>query len=847
MIKNICHRGVFEFFRKHWRGEYSLARAYWLNTHLLAVAVFLLTTLVVPWFDDAPLQIISIVLLLIVLLRNVTYILAIRGAWMSAAKHVERGGKKVWANAAKFMLILYMLLVLLIFAFSFQRNAERVQMAFSEQIWPPVNIMISADKKSVLIEGGLNEGAASSLAKVLDEAPLVETIVFNSKGGWVREGMRMATLISGRKLNTHVKEECNSACTIAFMAGIERTAAPNAQLGFHQFKQVGDSVTRLEDKTLLNNLYERANLSKQFIAEIAATPQPGMWFPTQDELLKENVLTQNPVEVNNAGKTGYYHIDSIYKSVDYRVLKTELDKAEQRLKTDPANFSYLRERTDQQQKISDFKRDILGLSKDINKTTFKSKRLELVKQDFYQADYLAARTKLSEAELSQEQQMLLVKQTRLKTKRSNDALEINATEFIYKARLTAIDSTLPDRIQKSGALFEKALKSARTPGNLSAYADFLQDSQQPLLSKRFYQEALGAYRVLAAKNPAVYLPEKAKTLDKFGILLMKDSHRQNEAQTIYQEALAGYRQLATQNPALYLPDVANTLNTLTILAAFDPNRANAVTMNQEALKISGTATDAAVYLPIAAQAMTNLGYLNLFSSHPDHQKQAETWLKEALNLLRRPNAVHSADYLSELANTLRSLGDVATIDAGRQKQAEAFYQEALIYQHQLAAENPGVYLPHLAITLNNYANLLKNDPSRWREEETLLKEALVDYRLLSVQSPDANLPQIEVTLNNLGLLISNDSHRRPEAEAFFQEALRISRQIVADNPGTHLADEAMTLWGLGNCYINWHEPRKALTYLQEAATLIKPFAEQNPQTFGNIQTTILTLVEQAKN
>jgi hypothetical protein len=55
---------------------------------------------------------------------------------------------------------------------------------------------------------------------------------------------------------------------------------------------------------------------------------------------------------------------------------------------------------------------------------------------------------------------------------------------LLKAKLTAIDYSLPNRIEQTSQFFEAALKSARTPDNIFAYARFLQDNNQFQCDKR---------------------------------------------------------------------------------------------------------------------------------------------------------------------------------------------------------------------------------------------------------------------------------------------------------------------------------------------------------------------------
>jgi hypothetical protein len=169
---------------------------------------------------------------------------------------------------------------------------EHWRVALGDQPGPQYTIEVSGDGKSVVFEGGINDGAAEALTRALDMAPAVNTVVFNSMGGWVREGNLVANIISQRDLSTYVEGECTSACTIAFLAGRDRVVGPNAHVGFHQFKSVGEPGGDEGDQTMARAVYERAGVSREFINRIVATPSEQVWYPAHNELLAENVITR---------------------------------------------------------------------------------------------------------------------------------------------------------------------------------------------------------------------------------------------------------------------------------------------------------------------------------------------------------------------------------------------------------------------------------------------------------------------------------------------------------------------------------------------------------------------------
>ncbi|MBT9100086.1 tetratricopeptide repeat protein [Methylovulum psychrotolerans] len=557
------------------------------------------------------------------------------------------------------------------------------------------------------------------------------------------------------------------------------------------------------------------------------------------------------IGIHGDGNTVNHNTTSnYYQSADYQALSTNLANIQQLAKDHPENPSYSQQLAELQQKMADFKRDVLQLAEEFSKLKINTERLRLAKQHFDAGDYAAARAILDAEKMGQDQQSLLNEKARLQERQAENAahLEDNATEFILKAQLTALDYSLPEpeRIAQTSGYFNQALKSARTPENVFAFARFMQDHNQYAPAEALYREALGSYRQLAATNPAVSLPDVAMTLNNLAALVSADTSRRKEAEGLYQEALGMRRQLAAANPAVYLPYVATTLNNLAALVSADTRRRKeAEGLYQEALGNYRqlAAANPAVYLPDVAMTLNNLAVL--VKADTRRRKEAEGLYQEALDSYRQLAAANPAVYLTYVAGMLNNLANLVSDDTRRRKEAEGLYQEALGHYRQLAAANPAVYLPDVAATLNNLANLVSGDTSRRKEAEGLYQEALGHYRQLAAANPAVYLPDVAGMLNNLANLVSDDTRRRKEAEGLYQEALGSYRQLVATDPGVYAPKLANNLTNLGAAYLDWHEPQKALVYLQEAATLLKPFAEQYPTVFGDRQTEIAQLIAHA--
>lgn len=283
------------FLRRHYNGDYSLARSYWVNTLLLTLFAPLLGLLLLPWLGrNFPARYGSMVFLVVTLLALVLWAWAVKGTWASANKHVGRGGKQGWAVAAKVMIVLGAFRVGGDVIALMPAVREHVQVATGWQVGPPTELEVRADGRSILLSGGINDGSARQLEQALDKVPSVTTVVLSSQGGWIREGQLLAEVIRRRGLNTYVEGSCASACTIAFLAGKDRAAAPRALIGFHSSRGVGSQAAQPTDNDTdqLKGIYREAGLPEWFIAKAMATPHDQMWNPPHDDLLVVGVLTR---------------------------------------------------------------------------------------------------------------------------------------------------------------------------------------------------------------------------------------------------------------------------------------------------------------------------------------------------------------------------------------------------------------------------------------------------------------------------------------------------------------------------------------------------------------------------
>jgi hypothetical protein len=280
---------------RHWAGEFSLARSVWLNTVLPCLAVPLLGAALLPFLGERfPARYLSGALFVLLLVGYVVVAWSVIGTARSARRHADRGGQRWEAWAVLGLLLLALLKLSHDSGGAVPLLREHWKVATGAQPGPEPEITLRADGRSLLFAGSFNDGATDSLQRALEASPQVQTVVLRSPGGWIREGERMAELIGRLGLDTAVEAYCESACTVALVAGRERVATPQARIGFHGGRAVGVGADPLDNIEVTNRLlaaYRAAGLPEEFLAEVASVPHHRVWYPTHEELLAHGVLS----------------------------------------------------------------------------------------------------------------------------------------------------------------------------------------------------------------------------------------------------------------------------------------------------------------------------------------------------------------------------------------------------------------------------------------------------------------------------------------------------------------------------------------------------------------------------
>jgi hypothetical protein len=279
---------------RHWRGDLSLPVSYWINSVLGTIGVILgfacVGLLTAP--ADSPL-IFAVAISVAWLFAIATTLWQLVGVWRSAGKHKGRGGSGFWAGTARLMVILGFLgLPSTLSKVTFPQIAEFWRIAAGDPDTGKHELHILRGGTELEYAGGITFGATDDVRKLLDADPAIRVVHINSAGGRVAEARKLRDLIRERKLVTYTASACASACTIAFMGGVQRFGAPTAKLGFHRgsFPGVTDEELAQEndaDRRWLIGI----GVPAWFADRAYSTPSDSMWWPTSDELKRAGIIT----------------------------------------------------------------------------------------------------------------------------------------------------------------------------------------------------------------------------------------------------------------------------------------------------------------------------------------------------------------------------------------------------------------------------------------------------------------------------------------------------------------------------------------------------------------------------
>jgi len=306
----------------HWRGRLPLSQSYWINGGMIGVLAGVLGPAAVRSLtaDESSLRVASWMIIAGLVLALAVWVWGAVGIWRSSARHHARGGAPVWAAAARAMVLSGLVVnVLNVPELAlFLRESGRLAVG-SDPLGKPIGVRVAGDR--IYLDGPFALGSAEKVRDALGHAASIRAVYLTSIGGRIGEADQIGTMIKTRKLDTVAQGPCLSACTLAFVAGAQRSLLIHGRLGFHQprFPGLGPDQLAEMSETQRRDLAE-AGIPAWFVERSLMAPPESMWLPTEPELFaagvvnsvtRDRVIEDNAMTVRQIRPTIPRHIDAV--------------------------------------------------------------------------------------------------------------------------------------------------------------------------------------------------------------------------------------------------------------------------------------------------------------------------------------------------------------------------------------------------------------------------------------------------------------------------------------------------------------------------------------------------------
>lgn len=155
-------------------------------------------------------------------------------------------------------------------------------------------VQLLANGHEVVVEGRMGFGTTNRVRALLVENPQVSLVSLTSPGGRAAEGFALMHEIEARKLNTLAWQTCMSACTAAYLGGVQRFATEETQFGFHRsgFRWRKDDGKLSESDHKLVARMRELSIDERFITRSIEPSIHGLYEPNVHEAVAAGIVTE---------------------------------------------------------------------------------------------------------------------------------------------------------------------------------------------------------------------------------------------------------------------------------------------------------------------------------------------------------------------------------------------------------------------------------------------------------------------------------------------------------------------------------------------------------------------------
>lgn len=282
----------------HWRGRQSLAWSFWVNLVALRIILFSVQTRLAPVEGEDYSHWRIAVLITAFACHIVLLCWQIVGVIRSADRHFSIHGNMalVWGAQLGATLLFILSTVYALGAVQMTYRLPPEKRADTKLPAVAENYVISVSRSGgeLFIDGDIEAGITRAVRAQLLASPSIVEVRLNSSGGNIFEARGLYKLFSLHGLATHVVGRCSSACTTAYAGGTLRSASPEAEFGFHQYRMDSPYFTiatnaaaeqRVDEKLFLD-----AGVSEEFVDMMFHRQADEMWWPSLTALQESGVV-----------------------------------------------------------------------------------------------------------------------------------------------------------------------------------------------------------------------------------------------------------------------------------------------------------------------------------------------------------------------------------------------------------------------------------------------------------------------------------------------------------------------------------------------------------------------------
>lgn len=224
--------------------------------------------------------------------------------WLALASREHPPGARLLRLGA--LVILGVLLVLLLAA-NVRPLRALLAMALRPDPYGQFAIGYEHGGRTLVYKGPLGYGAPAALLQQLQAHPMVDTVVFDSAGGWMVAGRGVVRVLHQQHIGTVVaRGRCDSACTLAFESVPMRILDGEATLGFHSESNQFSWARSEHANDSFVEVFAARGIPQAFIDRAIQTPSNRLWRPDVSQLFRNHVIDRMRFDGRDLDENDYF-------------------------------------------------------------------------------------------------------------------------------------------------------------------------------------------------------------------------------------------------------------------------------------------------------------------------------------------------------------------------------------------------------------------------------------------------------------------------------------------------------------------------------------------------------------